>query len=75
MNITFEEYKTALAIQKTNPEMESGIAIEYAKSYELNERLKLPIIYNCPDKMYDVTGASEESNNPSYRYYVKGREW
>lgn len=66
--------KIAKSLKKTNPDMKDIVALKYAAFYNLNGFLKLPIIYNPPENMYDITSSTDESRNPSIRYYVKGRE-
>lgn len=61
-----------ISIKKANPTMEDNTARWYAAFYIFNRFLKLPIIYNPPENMFDVTSWSDESRNSAIRYYVKG---
>lgn len=38
-----------------------------------DDHICLPIWFNPPEGWYDVTTAEQESKNPHYRFYVKGR--
>lgn len=73
-DLQYKIVTTADAIEKANPGMDEKEALLITSWMDRDGVICLPVGYNPPEGWVDVTTAEQESKNPSYRFYTKGRD-